>query len=252
VTVLLLLVRDVCMYLLLSNSIFLHFLGPAWLSDSSTADPNPGTTTTKPPFCMDAFLEGRTNQEAYALFFDRFIKCMGKKTTWSARLADAKSEKGICTKSDEAFALLLLENNFDRWIDIFDRNDGNVAVRRGQKKRKFESDVPTKYTKGGHVYLDTNKTKEEKGWSSTGIERFNSLFDKVQVDRNSNPSFIKTWLKAKKDAIINEPTSARKKARKVVQARQELDNSDVDEALETVDDGNDAVGNSSGNSSDDG
>ena len=64
----------------------------------------------------------------------------------------ARNDSTICTVSDEAFALLLLENSWKNWVDIYQLQQGEVTPKRGQKRRKFESDVPTKYRKGGISY----------------------------------------------------------------------------------------------------
>jgi hypothetical protein len=60
------------------------------------------------------------------------------------------------TVSDEAFTLLLLENNYDRWTDIYKNRleeptvvetDDNAATME-TRNRKWESDVSPKYTDG--------------------------------------------------------------------------------------------------------
>jgi hypothetical protein len=84
---------------------------------------------------MDEFLQGRNNEEAYTVFFERFMPCATRKTSWDQRISMATSRGGsICTSSDEAFALLLLENSYDRWLDIFSNCPGAVMQRRGEKK----------------------------------------------------------------------------------------------------------------------
>jgi hypothetical protein len=74
---------------------------------------------------MQDFVEGRKNKEAYTAFFDHFVPCATKKTLWDRRIAKAmsnsafKKRQSLCTASNEAFALLLLENIHDRWLDLF-------------------------------------------------------------------------------------------------------------------------------------
>jgi hypothetical protein len=62
-----------------------------------------------------------------------------------------------------------LKNSFDCWQDIYRLQKGEVTPKRGQKRREFESDVPTRYTKGGIVYDKTVKNNDPKGWSAEGI-----------------------------------------------------------------------------------
>jgi hypothetical protein len=142
---------------------------------------------TIPALTMKEFLEGRKNSDAYSVFMERFLPCVTMKTSWDRRLATAdpdctKNMKSLCTVSDEAFALLLLENSYDRWLDIFTTNKGAVMQQRGVRQRGFQSDTPTLYTSGGIKYDKADVTKAVKGWSDMGIERFNCLFEQVKQD----------------------------------------------------------------------
>ena len=73
----------------------------------------------EPKHIMDDFLAGRRLVNTYTVFFDTFMPCATKKSTWIAQIAKAGIKKenkkvvSFCTVSDEAFALLLLENSFD-------------------------------------------------------------------------------------------------------------------------------------------
>jgi hypothetical protein len=96
---------------------------------------------------------------------------------------NSKKYESLCTISDEAFALLLLENSYNRWLDLFLNNKGPVMQRRGVR---FQSDVPILYTRGGIKYDKMDMTKSVKGWSEEGIARFNALFDQVIADRARN------------------------------------------------------------------
>ena len=126
---------------------------------------------------MEEFLQGRKNEEAYTVFFERFVPCATMKTSWDRRIAMAASncngKQSLCTIRDKAFALLLLENSYDRWLNIFSTNKGAVMQRRGVKQRAFQSDTPTLYTRGGIKYDKTDMTQSIKGWSDEGIARFN-------------------------------------------------------------------------------
>jgi len=106
---------------------------------------------------------------------------------------------------------------------------GEVTPKRGQKRREFESDVPTKYTKGGIIYDKTVKNNDPKGWSAEGIERFNELYDMVKKDRKSHKGFIKRWLTERRARMLNG-TQAHKRKRPQPQARIELVDSEVDDS----------------------
>ena len=87
------------------------------------------------------------------------------------------------TVSDEAFAVLTLENNWTRWMAM--------AVANHYK----ESSVKTRWTvtrdkkKGsGHGTddaIDGPQARRYRGWSAHGINRYNQLFDDIKKERQS-------------------------------------------------------------------
>ncbi len=170
--------------------------------------------------------KGRRNKTMYSIFFERFLPCVVKKSVFDQQVSVARNDNTLCTVSDEAFALLLLENSWKRWVDIYRLQKGEVTPKRGQKRREFESDVPTKYTKGGIIYDKTVKNNDPKGWSAEGIERFNQLYDMVKKDRKENKGFIKSWLTERRAKLLNGTQARRKRKRPQPQARIELMDSD--------------------------
>jgi hypothetical protein len=134
----------------------------------------------------EVWQQGRRNTKMYDIFFDNYLPCVIKKSVFDCQVCVATNNKTLCTVSDEAFALLLLENSFDRWIDIYRLRKGQVTPKQGQKHREFESDIPTKYTEGGIVYNQTDKNNDPKGWSALGIKRYNELFEIVRKDRKTH------------------------------------------------------------------
>jgi len=183
---------------------------------------------------MDDFLEGRENVVAYTTFFDKFLPCATKKTLWETQIErvasdlDATKVPSICTVSDEAFALLLLENSFDRWVDLHIRHKGASGQRRGLQGRGLKSDVPPLYTRGGIKFEQAEMQKMEKGWSAEGRLRFNVLWDQVVQDRADNPSFERDWLKARRLSQENTRSPKKKKRDTVVTRCELFDNVDDD------------------------
>jgi hypothetical protein len=169
----------------------------------------------------EVWQQGRRNTKMYEIFFDTFLPCVIKKLVFDHQVCVATNDKTLCTVSDDAFALLLLENSFDRWIDIYRLRKGQVTPKRGQKRREFELDVPTKYPKGGIVYNQTDKNNDPKGWSALGIKRYNKLFEIVRKDRKTHKTFTVTWL-AKRRAKLLEAVQTRKRKRPQEQDRIEL------------------------------
>jgi hypothetical protein len=176
---------------------------------------------------MKDIVEGRKNEEAHSAFFAHFLPCATKKILWDRRIAKAvsnsnsKKYQSLCTISDELFALLMLENSYNRWLDLFLNNKGPGMQRRRVKQRGFQSDVPTLYTRGGIKYDKTDMTQPVKEWSEEGIARFNALFDQVIADRAENPTFERRWLEARKSAQEEEGITAKKRKRQPTQARSE-------------------------------
>jgi hypothetical protein len=184
--------------------------------------------TITPAFQMEHFLVGRIHVEAYTVFFEHFVPCALKKTEWERRIAMAgthteSTDHFLSTVSDEAFALLLLENSYDRWFDLYKSNEGGVMRQRGVKQRRFESDVPTLYTRGGIKYDKyQSKEGEKKGWSDEGITRFNQLFEMVKQDRIANSNFESGWLETRKATQAEEGAGVSKRKRTRVSATSEL------------------------------
>jgi len=137
------------------------------------------------------------------MFFSYFIPSMGRKTDWRMNVLNAKCENDITTNSNEAFALLCLENQWDRWFDIFCINDGKIVSRRRQKRAHSESKKKPKYTRGGITYIGLKKEDHdsEKGWSSEGIARDNQLYEFVAQDRKNNPQFFYQWSESEKGTL---------------------------------------------------
>ena len=75
-------------------------------------------TNKVPP--LEDVMKLRSNQNVYKTFIAMFMPCVTKKSRWDKKLASARGirEDELYTNSNEAFALLLLENSYSRWIDV--------------------------------------------------------------------------------------------------------------------------------------
>ena len=93
-----------------------------------------------------------------------------------------KKVSDVATISDEAFALLLLDNGWEKWVDSHGREDG-------------KTDVETKHTRGGRGKGGATKFT---GWAKEGLERHNELMDLVEVDRKNNTAFEIEHLQSKR------------------------------------------------------
>jgi hypothetical protein len=159
-----------------------------------------------------------------------------------------RNDRTLCTVSDEAFALLLLENSFDRLQDIYRLQKGEVTPKRGQKRREF------RYTKGGIVDDKTVKNNNPKGWSAEGIKRYIELYAMVKEDRKSNKAFTINWLEERKTNLL-DAVQTRKRKRPQQQAQIELleseaDNSENETASTNINGANGTDNESSGDERD--
>ena len=86
------------------------------------------------------------------------------------------------TISDEAFTVLTLENNLERWNDM------------AEKEEWKDSMVPSKWTTSKEKRQAENRNKENpipqaqryRGWSAQGLARYNQLFEEIKRERDGH------------------------------------------------------------------
>ncbi len=127
----------------------------------------------------------RESKTDYMFFCDHLL---GAVTGMKRFAKDSRSRhiSQIATVSDEAFALVLLENNFNVWSDMY-----STGVTKG-------STINPEYTNGGNS-ISNGRSRKYKGWSDAGIDKYNDLFDKVKQDRKQHLNFDKLYLDKKKE-----------------------------------------------------
>jgi hypothetical protein len=118
---------------------------------------------------LNDFLEMSQKESSYQLFCSHFLRPIVGTTKWKHNFLRKRMTLYV-TISDEAFALLTLENNYDRWIDMW-RND-NLKT----------SEVEAKWTNAGQS-LSNGQSKRFNGWKQDGYTRYNELYDLVEADR---------------------------------------------------------------------
>ena len=160
------------------------------------------------PIRIEKFLALRGDEEVHTEFVQRFVKLIVGVSIFHNRIKDSRrSPDHLYTVTDEAFALLLLENSYDCWLDLF-RKSGN---RKPPTKRKRDSndaaitisDVRPKYTEGGISYsYDTDSTSNRgRGWSEAGRICFNALVDLVIKSRSDHPNFLKNFVEKERQKM---------------------------------------------------
>ena len=155
--------------------------------------------TYNPPIALDTLMELREDEETFEIFVEHFLKPAYSKK-WNNQVMYRRNEiktiGNIVTITDEAFVLLILENNWERWIDINNQSKNNyVPSKRGREKPMVSSVLP-KYThlqvKGSNA--ERNEEQGCKGWRESGIQRFNDLCISVKDNRKHFVDVDKTLL----------------------------------------------------------
>ena len=147
------------------------------------------------------FRNYRKDNTHYALFMRRFVKQVVGSHEWDSRILDPTLDPNkLCSVSDEAFAHIVIENNYSRWYNMYMRNDFRIPLPMPQgedKSKKVLSNTKPKFTTGGNVYDDPPETKT-KGWSQAGIDRFNEIFKDIAADRLAHPDWNRKFIRAER------------------------------------------------------
>lgn len=122
---------------------------------------------------LPEFLELHEGREAYELFTREFIRRIVGEKEWLGNNYRALLSE-YCTASDEAYGLLCIENNYDRWTYMQESKD---------YKDKSGNAPPALYTNSGNSTGGRGAPKKFQGWSMVGYKRFDTLHKMVKIDR---------------------------------------------------------------------
>ena len=130
-----------------------------------------------------------TNQvnDSYIYFCEKFLKCIVGAQTFSRGVKNKCKLSVIATPSDEALALLFLENSEYKWSMDFEKK------KKGEEVDVQDNNVgtaPTKYTCAGQNKQQKGFTRKYGGWKNEGIERFNEILKMVRQDRIDNGAWF--------------------------------------------------------------
>jgi hypothetical protein len=141
------------------------------------------------------------------LFCDVFLPCVVGNTDWKLNRGSKKMSEYV-TSSDEAYALLELENIWEVWSErdagewnksIANRrkqtDDISVAIGDNDDRENATNERPTKLPKLTGKYTgNKEKTRKHKGWSTEGMIRYREIQIMVQEDRKTNKDFDEHYL----------------------------------------------------------
>jgi hypothetical protein len=163
------------------------------------------------------WLTMRANKDKlYFDFFDKFVKHVVGVANFKSS-STSKYVSSFVKISDEAFALLVLENCETRWRDM---------LRRGVTKSK----LPCKYTDGG-LSLNNGRSRTHKGWSNAGLTRYNELFREVRSDRSKpNQPFEGQYMLHRMENFPNKAQESR--GARVNYSDDEISCGDIEDEME--------------------
>jgi hypothetical protein len=124
-------------------------------------------------------MKGRENEDidTLCIYFDVVVASQLKSKDWKGP-NQHQLASDLCTESDEAMGLLMLENSWDKWMEDFEKEMNGEITPGDKRKQKGIERHRTKYTIQGKM-----KGSKGSGWSEEGKVRFNQFFDKVEMDR---------------------------------------------------------------------
>ena len=147
----------------------------------------------------------RDNKKAFTQLCDNILPCVVGKNVWD-KLVDQTIVSKIATATDEAWALLVMENSWDLWKQMADAPDGRV-----EEKERME----TKWTQAG------NSARKNEGWGDKGIPRFNKLMRTIGPDRVRNSAVEIDYLKHKMETLCSRKAGKRKRQQEGEEAEDE-------------------------------
>jgi hypothetical protein len=130
------------------------------------------STNAKFPSLED-FMMLHEGGDTYELFTRCFLRKIVGEKEWSNNCYRSLLSE-YCTASDEAFGLLTIENNYDRWTYMQGSGDYGDETKMAPQAL---------YTNSGNAKHGKGAPRRFQGWSIDGYKRFDELHKMVKADR---------------------------------------------------------------------
>jgi hypothetical protein len=152
---------------------------------------------------MTNWLELRRNYVAYYDFYTYLLPSTVGKRNFKIRLNTMAEGEEIATVSDEALALLGIENGHKLWDDMWAKSAGKVRVIRRDEPypKEWISTVCPQYTRTSKADPAIDKHTKDKRWTQAGICQFNALRQAIIANRQTYPGFKVRWLRQAREQI---------------------------------------------------
>ena len=210
-----------------------------------------------PPLDLKDLCELWENPRAFKTFANHFLQPTFSKK-WNNKLKHSAKKiqfiGDILTVTDKAFVLLVLENNWERWIDINNQSNNHFQMSKQGRSKPTQSKMKTKCT---HLNVKETGTKIDniekenaevwKGWNNAGISCHNDLCLLVKINRLKCKDVDKATLE-KMQSIVSSQKRARKRARTTTESIKPF--VEEEESCDDDDDSNDSEKESSSEESD--
>lgn len=140
---------------------------------------------------LEELLQLRQDESTMMVFADVFLPSVVGKNKWN-RLVTRVPLKSMVTVTDEAFALLVLENIWDEWsaIPVNEWMNSKICGTRRQG-------MVGKGGRAGKYTKNWRKASKFHGWSDEGLQRMNELVELVKADREKHGRFDQTYMEKK-------------------------------------------------------
>jgi len=121
----------------------------------------------------------------YLNFCEKIVKCVVGINIFKSNCYSTPFSQ-LVSPSDEALALLIFENNYDKWQHTYyvdkENKQNNIMEDKEMQQQNKKYEFPSLYTgpkKKGF-------SRKNQGWSERGIRRFNGLMVAVREDQNKH------------------------------------------------------------------
>jgi hypothetical protein len=114
-------------------------------------------------------------QNAFLWMAENIMQDVAGRKNWNCQVKSKGLMRNCVTVSDEAFAILLLDNNMEKWREQVEEKEDQENQNGGG------TTVTTKYTASGRM------------WSRKGMSRFVEIYNVVSEGRAADKNRTTTW-----------------------------------------------------------
>jgi hypothetical protein len=114
-------------------------------------------------------------QNAFLWMAENIMQDVAGRKNWNCQVKSKGLLRNCVTVSDEAFAILLLDNNMEKWRE-------QVEEREDQENQN-----------GGGTTVTTKYTASGRMWSRKGMSRFVEIYNVVSEGRANDKNRATTW-----------------------------------------------------------